>query len=283
MKKVGFRKVDQVISKPLLSNLQKISDKIISYEMKMRLFGVGNRSMRNSTIFTGNLILKSELFLEVLEQVTPFAKAELGENCVVSEFKLVTSFKSESFDLWWHRDFPFSDDIDKRFNSNIGLACIVPLCDFNQSNGSTLVVPGSHKFQTFPPSYKAKDYMGDGVQLESNIGDIWLYDPRVIHSGASNPSKDYRHIILAHFVIPPIAARENFKKQVGLTPYKSDFLKKERQLWNTHVPDSNKFGSNRGWEHTSFRLIIKILEHCYKGMQKSFIFLRIKIYAFLCH
>ena len=51
--------------------------------------------MGNSTIFTGNLINRHPLFLEVLEKVCPLVEERLGSSFQVSEFKLVTGVKAK--------------------------------------------------------------------------------------------------------------------------------------------------------------------------------------------
>ena len=262
MHKTGYEKLEGAVATSLIRQLRCISDLTVSLDLGMRKIGLGNRSLRNSTVFTGNLILKHPLFAELLECITPIARKEIGDNCVVSEFKLVSSMQSKNFDMWWHRDFPFSQNLDARFNSKISIGCIVPLCDFSPVNGSTFVLPGSHKTLKSPTSYQNKDFVGEGIQLVSKQGDIWLYDPRLIHSGAQNPSREMRHIVLLQFVVPPINVRENFKYQVERLPYTSKFLQQEKALCNTHVPDINKFGANRGWEHTSYGFIFSAFKRC---------------------
>ena len=99
--------------------LSDVSDRIVKFDLAMRKFGLGNRNFGNSTVFTGNLISKHPLFLEVLERVCPLVVERLGRRFQVSEFKLVTTLKAEDFRMWWHRDFPYEDDIDERIDSQI--------------------------------------------------------------------------------------------------------------------------------------------------------------------
>lgn len=272
---IGFERREKVISGNILSELRVISDVIVKFGLMLRIVGLGNRSLRNSTVFTGNLVLKHPLFANVLQKVTPIAIEELGANCLVSEFKLVSSLNSNNFQMWWHRDFPFREDIDVRIDDKVALGMIIPLCDFNAHVGSTYMLPKSHKLPDFPANYRSGDFVGDGVQLESAMGDVWIYDPRTVHSGARNNSSKMRHIILIEFVLPEFSARENFKYQVERLPYVSDFLSGAKHLWSTHVPDLSRFGSNRGWEHTSYRFFFSAIMALNIKVQK--LFLRVKL------
>jgi hypothetical protein len=271
----GFEKRKGVISGNTLSELRIISDVIVKVGLMLRIVGLGNRSLRNSTVFTGNLVLKHPLFVSVLQKVAPIAIEELGANCLVSEFKLVSSLNSKNFQMWWHRDFPFRDDIDARIDDKVALGMIIPLCDFNAHVGSTYMLPKSHKLTKFPADYRNGDFIGDGVQLESAMGDVWIYDPRTVHSGAQNHSSKLRHIILIEFILPEFSARENFKYQVERLPYVSEFLEEAKHLWGTHEPDLSRFGSNRGWEHTSYRFFFSSISILNIKIQK--LFLRAKL------
>jgi hypothetical protein len=274
----GYTKIAGYLSDQELHELSKISDRIVKIGLGLRKFGLGNRSYRNCTVFSGDLILKHPLFVDVLEKLVPIAQSQLGESFQLSEFKLVSSTKADNFKMWWHRDFPFLENVDKRLDDKIALAVIVPLCDFNSMVGSTYVLPNSHLKRKFPEEYRAPDFYGDGLQLESKLGDVWVYDPRLIHSGAPNHSTKFRHIILAQFVLPVFSAREDFKFQVERMPFKSPFLRSKKILWNTHKPDRNTFGSNRGWSHTIFRPIVRIAGILNRSFGKFLNYIKYKVF-----
>ena len=75
---IGFERREKVISGNILSELRVISDVIVKFGLMLRIVGLGNRSLRNSTVFTGNLVLNHPLFPNVLQKVTPIAVEALG-------------------------------------------------------------------------------------------------------------------------------------------------------------------------------------------------------------
>ena len=123
----GLEKISNFFSPHMLNTLSDVSDRIVNFDLAMRKFGLGNRNVGNSTIFTGNLINRHPLFLEVLEKVCPLVEERLGSSFQVSEFKLVTGVNDKNFRMWWHRDFPYVDYIDERIDKQISLAVIVRL------------------------------------------------------------------------------------------------------------------------------------------------------------
>ena len=161
----GYTKIPGYLNDQELSVLSRVSDRIVKIGLLLRKFGLGNRSYRNCTAFSGDLILKHPLFVNVLEKLVPIAESQLGASFQISEFKLVSSTQADNFKMWWHRDFPFQENVDKRLNDKIALAVIVPLCDFNSTVGSTYVLPNSHLKRKFPEEYRAPDFHGDGLQL----------------------------------------------------------------------------------------------------------------------
>lgn len=255
----GIEKVEKYIPDALTNKLNNISNKITNFDMRMRLIGLGNRSFRNNTLFTGNLINKHSLYLELLDLLLPLGLEFIGDRCIVSEYKLVTSFGNQESSMWWHRDHPFSSTLEDRFTGTVGLGIFTPLGDFNSTVGSTYILPGTHKLQDIPEQYLEPDVTGEGVQLQAHQGDIFYYDTRLIHSGAPNFSSQKRNLILTTFTLPEFTPREDFKFQIANIgyPYKNGERFK-RLLASYHTPDKNVFGVNRGWEHTSFAIFFRI-------------------------
>lgn len=62
-------------------------------------------------------------------------------------------------------------------------------------NGCTLVIPGSHQFGR----YAAQDWKQYAVPVESNAGDIVIWDSRLWHSAGENKTSDSRWSIVGTF------------------------------------------------------------------------------------
>jgi hypothetical protein len=105
----------------------------------------------------------------------------------------------------WHRDLPY-----QHFVSNTPLAVNALFCvdDFTQENGSTFVLPASHRAVNFPSaSYIQKN----ALQVEARSGQYILLDCMIFHSGGFNCTNVERRAVNHVYTIP------YFKQQIKLS------------------------------------------------------------------
>ena len=87
------------------------------------------------------------------------------------------------------------------------------LQDVDETNGGTLLIPGSHKHYI-----EGKGTFGElphPINLEAPAGTVMLMDGRVLHGGAVNRSSDLRYIITNSVVQPFIRQQESFHLTVS--------------------------------------------------------------------
>lgn len=104
----------------------------------------------------------------------------------------------------WHRDLPY-----QHFVSNRPLAINALFCvdDFTLENGSTYVLPASHK----TPNYPSQSYIRrNALQVEAKAGQYILLDCMTFHSGGFNCTGEDRRAVNHVFTIP------YFKQQIRL-------------------------------------------------------------------
>lgn len=104
----------------------------------------------------------------------------------------------------WHRDLPY-----QHYVSNTPLAVNALFCidDFTKENGSTFVLPGSHRAINFPStSYIQRN----ALQVEASAGQYILLDCMLFHSGGFNRTNVERRAVNHVFTIP------YFKQQIKL-------------------------------------------------------------------
>jgi ectoine hydroxylase-related dioxygenase (phytanoyl-CoA dioxygenase family) len=104
----------------------------------------------------------------------------------------------------WHRDLPY-----QHFVSNTPLAVNALFCvdDFTQENGSTFVLPASHRAVNFPStSYIQKN----ALQVVAKAGQYILLDCMLFHSGGYNCTNVERRAVNHIYTIP------YFKQQIKL-------------------------------------------------------------------
>lgn len=104
----------------------------------------------------------------------------------------------------WHRDLPY-----QHFVSTTPLALNALFCvdDFTSENGSTFVLPASHKMGAFP----SKNYIErNATQILAKAGQFIVLDCMLFHSGGFNRSAKERRAINHMYNIP------YFKQQINI-------------------------------------------------------------------
>ena len=117
----------------------------------------------------------------------------------------------------WHRDLPY-----QHFVSNTPLAVNALFCvdDFTQENGSTFVLPASHRAVNFP---SASYIQRNALQIEAKSGEYILLDCMLFHSGGFNRTIVERRAVNQVFTIP------YFKQQIKLPELMSNAVLSEIQ------------------------------------------------------
>jgi ectoine hydroxylase-related dioxygenase (phytanoyl-CoA dioxygenase family) len=104
----------------------------------------------------------------------------------------------------WHRDLPYQHFVTSR---PIAINALFCLDDFTEQNGSTFVLPASHKAEAFPSSHYIRN---NAIQVIAKRGQFILLDCMLFHSGGENLSSMDRRGINHVYTIP------YFKQQVKL-------------------------------------------------------------------
>lgn len=94
-------------------------------------------------------------------------------------------------DAGWHYD-----GFDRVPNYYLSMNSIYYLVDSTKTNGSTMIVPGTHK-QFLPVAEAAK---GERHYLNVKKGDAVLFNPYLIHAGSANGSDRNRPVIINYYV-----------------------------------------------------------------------------------
>jgi ectoine hydroxylase-related dioxygenase (phytanoyl-CoA dioxygenase family) len=77
--------------------------------------------------------------------------------------------------------------------------------DYGFENGSTRIVPGSHRLAPHEPPFN-DDNESRSVQISGSAGDILVFDADLLHAGCLNPSGARRRSILICYFAEPIYA-----------------------------------------------------------------------------
>lgn len=104
----------------------------------------------------------------------------------------------------WHRDLPYQHYVSSRPLAVNALFCID---EFTPENGGTLVVPASHKSESFPSD---NFVVANAMQTSAPAGSYILLDCMVFHRGGFNRTESERRAVNHVFNIP------YFKQQINL-------------------------------------------------------------------
>ncbi len=105
---------------------------------------------------------------------------------------------------FWHRDLPYQHFVSSQPLAINALFCVD---DFTYENGSTFVLPVSHKSESFPSTaYIHKN----ALQVTAKAGSYILLDSMVFHAGGFSTTSSARRAINHLYTIP------FFKQQINL-------------------------------------------------------------------
>jgi len=102
-----------------------------------------------------------------------------------------------------HIDTPYRFPEFRYKEELVGLQFMVMMCDFNESNGATGYVPGTHKY-FFDPISVQKDplwqtfFKDNYQQYTAGAGSFVCWHPRLLHSTMPNTSNETRRALLLH-------------------------------------------------------------------------------------
>ncbi|RUP29377.1 MAG: phytanoyl-CoA dioxygenase [Curvibacter sp.] len=104
----------------------------------------------------------------------------------------------------WHRDLPYQHYIS---NSPLAVNALFCVDDFTFENGSTFVLPATHK----TPNYPSESYIRrNALQIKAKAGQYILLDCMIFHSGGFNATNAERRAVNHVYTIP------YFKQQINL-------------------------------------------------------------------
>lgn len=127
----------------------------------------------------------------------------------------------------WHRDLPYQHYVSSTPLAINALYCVD---DFTMENGSTFVLPASHKVPAFPTQ---KYIERNAVQVEARAGQYILLDCMMFHSGGRNKSARPRRAVNHVYNIP------YFKQQINLSRNLDgkDMSEEEKSIMGFHYQE----------------------------------------------
>ncbi len=168
--------------------------------------------------------------------ILAITRSLLGAEFILNSFGVVVSLPG-AVGQHHHRDLPplFDDTpIDTQLPC-YAVTLLVPLVDFNSTNGSTLLRPGSHCVS------EAIAEKMPGEAPDALVGSCIMMDYRLHHGGTANLSQQPRPLLFLVYSRPWFRDYRNFHKQAPLQVRRSSYrkmsqkhqalLQTAKQLW----------------------------------------------------
>jgi len=204
--RLGYATLDSGYTNQELQEISKEFDLV--RDQYLNTWGESNlKSINEFHTIRALLTQGSGIFLQLAMNANLLA---VLEKLIVGTFILnqqngIINPPSESYNQGsWHRDLPYQHFIS---SSPLAVNALFCLDDFNSDNGSTFVLPASHKAIAFPSdTYIQKN----AVQVEAKAGQFILLDCMLFHSGGFNKTTKNRRGVNHVYNIP------YFKQQINL-------------------------------------------------------------------
>ena len=121
----------------------------------------------------------------------------LGENFQLHlQNAIINKPNREHHQSSWHRDLPYQDWV---ISKPLAFNAFYCLTDFTEENGSTVVLPFSHKTDHFPSEGFVKE---NEVKVIAKAGSVIFFDSMLYHRASYNASDAIRFGVNHLFVVP---------------------------------------------------------------------------------
>ena len=199
--------------KKILENLQKKEGIYAGSEGKEKIVRKNKRPIEEGAIRVSNLINKNKVFRNIAKHplivnyLHEILKDEIKLSCMYFR-EPVTNKGGQEIHIDW---FPRQNQFDKYGEA----IAIIYLDDSNQSNGSTKLVPGSHKLISYPAKYinpKIKKYKKE-ININVKSGSILIFNSNIWHRGGINKNGKRRRAIFIDY------RRRKFKQLLNSKKY----------------------------------------------------------------
>jgi ectoine hydroxylase-related dioxygenase (phytanoyl-CoA dioxygenase family) len=138
----------------------------------------------------------------------------------------------------WHRDLPYQDWV---ISKPLAFNAFYCLTDFTETNGSTVVLPFSHKIDHFPSEEYVKE---NEVKVIAKAGSVIFFDSMLYHRASNNESDSTRFGVNHLFVVPIIKQQVDIVRSIEfineLSPIEKKILGFDYEIPNSVLDFRNK-------------------------------------------
>lgn len=204
----GYTLVENAFDADLAETL---CDALLEIETRDSIKPAGNLFEGDHTVRIYNLLAHHSVFqrIPVCENVLPIVEGVLDEGCLISSISSIAIAPGET-----PQPIHADDQLIGLARPHKPIVCnsMWALTDFTEENGATRLVPGSHKYDTFPEYGPNIHY--DSIPAEIKQGSVLVWNGSLWHGGGANTTSQRRVGLAMNYCAGYIRQQEN--QQLGI-------------------------------------------------------------------
>jgi ectoine hydroxylase-related dioxygenase (phytanoyl-CoA dioxygenase family) len=215
MLKWGYCKIEDALSPDQVSTIRQ---RVLEQAEGERLAGIAQKTPSGQNI--NCCINKGQCFEGLIEQspsvvqggalVEQLVTEALGSNWICTSLIASISLKG-GVPQALHQD----QDIALDSRSPLTINILTPITDIDETNGGTLVIPGSHLvLSDAVRNQKSVDKLPPAINIDAKAGTMIITDGRLLHSTGINHTESPRIVMLNGMQHPLIRQQENWMLSV---------------------------------------------------------------------
>lgn len=219
--RLGYSKIDAGFSRQKIESIQDDFDALYN-EYVEKWGGEKLKNIDEYNTIRAPLLSEYEGFLDIAVNpgVLDIISRVIEGDYILNQQNGIINPPGEVYNqAAWHRDIPYQDYIS---NTPLAINALYCVDDFTRENGSTFVIPSSHKETDFPSANYIDSH---AVQVSAKAGEYILLDCMVFHAGGSNQSKLPRRAVNNVYTIPYFKQQINLPKSLSSRQLKEEHRK----------------------------------------------------------
>jgi ectoine hydroxylase-related dioxygenase (phytanoyl-CoA dioxygenase family) len=206
----GFTLIRGIIASSDVADARQELDRLYEAQVKEcggidRLRGINDADIVRCPLSGSRIFLD----IAVTPRIISALKILLGEYFILQQQNGVINRPADHYQRAWHRDLPYQHFTSSR---PLAISVLVFLDEFSVETGGTLVLPASHKAESFP----SEDYiLAHQTQVAGTPGDAVMFDSMLFHRAGVNQSNNIRRGLNHVYALPFLNQQISLPQALG--------------------------------------------------------------------
>jgi ectoine hydroxylase-related dioxygenase (phytanoyl-CoA dioxygenase family) len=211
IKSVGYTVIDSGYTPQQLDTIRRKIDAV--YEQQVReIGGAENLARMHDADLARALLAYDDLFLDLAthDGIMTITKRLLGDVFILmSQNAIINRPAEEHYQVTWHRDLNYQHWVSSR---PLAISALFAIDDFSDVTGGTVLIPASHKVETFPSDEYAQKHR---IGITAPAGSILMLDAMLFHRAGTNRSNSIRRAVNHIYTLPLMKQQISFPRMLN--------------------------------------------------------------------